>query len=145
MGIDRYTIDSQKITWQTIDDEVIIIDLELGNYYTLTGVGAAIWALIEQQATFDQIVTETLAQYDAESTEAVRESVGAFVSELIREKIIGLTTSDDAVPVSVPTPAVRAKFEAPALEKYTDMQTLLLIDPIHEVDEKGWPHEAPSS
>ena len=31
-------------------------------------------------------------------------------------------------------------FEAPILQKYTDMQDLLLLDPIHEVDEAGWPH-----
>jgi hypothetical protein len=24
-------------------------------------------------------------------------------------------------------------------EKYTDMESLLLADPIHEVDEQGWP------
>jgi hypothetical protein len=26
------------------------------------------------------------------------------------------------------------------LQKFTDMQELLLLDPIHEVDERGWPH-----
>ena len=25
------------------------------------------------------------------------------------------------------------------MEKYDDMQELLLLDPIHEVDEAGWP------
>jgi hypothetical protein len=28
----------------------------------------------------------------------------------------------------------------PVLDKYTDMQELLLLDPIHEVDDAGWPH-----
>jgi hypothetical protein len=28
----------------------------------------------------------------------------------------------------------------PVLNKYTDMQDLLLLDPIHEVDERGWPN-----
>jgi hypothetical protein len=30
-------------------------------------------------------------------------------------------------------------FVAPVLDKYTDMQELLLLDPIHEVDASGWP------
>ena len=30
-------------------------------------------------------------------------------------------------------------FEKPVLQKHTDMQELLLLDPIHEIDEKGWP------
>ena len=28
----------------------------------------------------------------------------------------------------------------PQLSSYTDMQELLLLDPIHEVDESGWPN-----
>ncbi len=32
------------------------------------------------------------------------------------------------------------------MNKYTDMQDLLLLDPIHEVDEtKGWPTRDPKS
>ena len=33
----------------------------------------------------------------------------------------------------------KMRFEAPALQVYTDMEDLLLLDPIHEVDEMGWP------
>ena|SRR6476660_8869681 len=32
-----------------------------------------------------------------------------------------------------------AAFVTPELHKYTDMQELLLVDPIHEVAEEGWP------
>jgi hypothetical protein len=35
-------------------------------------------------------------------------------------------------------------FNAPVLNKYTDMQDLLLLDPIHEVDATGWPSTKPS-
>lgn len=30
-------------------------------------------------------------------------------------------------------------FTPPVLNKFTDMQELLLLDPIHDVDETGWP------
>ena len=33
-------------------------------------------------------------------------------------------------------------FEAPVLYTYTDMAELLLLDPIHDVDETGWPKPA---
>jgi hypothetical protein len=29
------------------------------------------------------------------------------------------------------------------LHKYTDMEELLLLDPIHDVDETGWPNKSP--
>jgi hypothetical protein len=35
--------------------------------------------------------------------------------------------------------AVNAPFTPPALTKFTDMQDLLLLDPIHDVGSGGWP------
>ena len=32
----------------------------------------------------------------------------------------------------------KKEYEAPVLECYTDMQELLLLDPIHEVEETNW-------
>ena len=36
----------------------------------------------------------------------------------------------------------KAAFEAPRLERYTDMKDYFLLDPIHEVDTAGWPQPA---
>jgi hypothetical protein len=38
----------------------------------------------------------------------------------------------------------RIPFQAPALEKHSDMQDLILLDPVHEVGPRGWPHAADS-
>lgn len=46
-----------------------------------------------------------------------------------------------SAPEAVP-PAVRAPYARLALTKYTDMQELLLLDPVHEVDDEGWPSRA---
>ena len=43
----------------------------------------------------------------------------------------------------VDEPVGRTPFVDPALEKYTDMQDFLLVDPIHEVSDAGWPHTQP--
>jgi hypothetical protein len=34
----------------------------------------------------------------------------------------------------------KPRFEPPILRTFEDMQDLLLLDPIHEVDEMGWPN-----
>jgi hypothetical protein len=40
---------------------------------------------------------------------------------------------------------VRPTFESPTLAKFTDMEDLLLLDPVHEVSpDQGWPHPAPA-
>ena len=45
-----------------------------------------------------------------------------------------------AMPVEVDPEEERLGYVAPTLQKYSDMQDLLLIDPVHEVDETGWPN-----
>jgi hypothetical protein len=44
-----------------------------------------------------------------------------------------------------PLTAAAAITAAPVLEKYTDMQELLLLDPIHDVEEAGWPKARPAA
>ncbi len=34
-------------------------------------------------------------------------------------------------------------FEPPKLAKYTNMSDLLMLDPVHDVDEQGWPNRKP--
>ncbi len=41
-------------------------------------------------------------------------------------------------------PAIQGAFAPPRLQRYTDMQDLLLLDPIHDVDEVGWPVASPA-
>jgi hypothetical protein len=43
-------------------------------------------------------------------------------------------------PMQLDPGPIEGKFEAPVLQKYTDMQDLLLLDPIHDTDETGWPN-----
>jgi hypothetical protein len=33
----------------------------------------------------------------------------------------------------------KAAFEIPKVESYSDMQEMLLSDPVHDVDQRGWP------
>ena len=70
----------------------------------------------------------------------IADPAGALVDELVREGI--LVSADEPGPaVLAPQNGTAARrYEAPALAKFTDMQELLLLDPVHEVDEAGWPN-----
>ena len=50
------------IACETIDDEVIIIHLKTGSYYSLESVGANIWSLIKAGSTTAKIISKTLEQ-----------------------------------------------------------------------------------
>jgi len=60
-----FIIKGPQIVHEKIENEVIIINLESGIYYSLTGMGAEIWSLIEKKASMGQMVNFLMNRYDA--------------------------------------------------------------------------------
>jgi hypothetical protein len=139
----RFRVNTPDVTHEVIDDEAVIINLESGHYYSLQGSGAEIWTLLAAQASIDEIVATLTRRYECEPSEA-RSAIDTLVGELRAENLIvsvdrGPLHDRSPADVSAPKATGRA-LERPALQKFTDMQELLLLDPIHDVDERGWPH-----
>jgi hypothetical protein len=141
-GQDRFRVNSPTVVSETVDGEVVMIHLDSGNYYSLRSTGSYIWDAIERGVSLPAI-TAALAAASRNGAD-VDAQVGAFVDELRAENLIvpadlpSPPGSDSAATDSAPVTA--EDFEQPVLEKYTDMQHLILLDPVHEVDEgEGWP------
>jgi hypothetical protein len=146
---------SPWVTHERLDDEVIAINLETGAYYALDGVAADCWTLVAAGQAPDEIVATLDARYDA-STDTVRDDVTAFLAALV-EQGLGAETDepagvsangngsangegeDDVDRAAVIADGVTRAYSAPALTRYDDLDDLLLLDPIHEVDDAGWP------
>ncbi|MFC1574460.1 PqqD family protein [Gemmatimonadota bacterium] len=138
-----FSINRADVVSEIIDGEVVIINLASGKYYGLGGSGAEIWTAIEQGSTAAEIVDGVCSAYHGPREEIVRDVV-SLLAELRTEELIilppGSAESDpvqslnSGVPGTGPNP-----YSAPTLEAFTDMQEFLLVDPIHEVDERGFP------
>jgi hypothetical protein len=137
----RYRVNSPQVINETIDGEAIMINLATGGYYSLDRVGGDVWSLLEASLPVDDIVAELGRRYDAPEDD-IRRGVEDLLQRLTGEELV--VPCDDAEPVGpVPAPsapAERPPFSPPRLEKFTDMQDLILLDPVHQVDSRGWPH-----
>lgn len=136
----RYRIRSDGIMHETIDGEVIIINIDKGVYYSLQGTGAYLWELLSQRPSVDALV-DMAAQRFTGSRQQIHAGIEAFCDRLREEELIEVETGG-APPVSLSPGAVPGggEFVEPVFEKYTDMEQLLLLDPIHEVEDSGWPN-----
>jgi hypothetical protein len=135
---------SPEIVHETVDGEVIAIDLGSGSYYSLAGSGPAIWELLGRGVSEEELCGALVARFGADAG-AVGADVEAFVGQL-RDSGLLLDAGEGGgvpgVPVSLPDDGGDA-YEAPRLERYTDMKDYFLLDPIHEVNpEAGWPQPA---
>lgn len=139
----RYITNPQAIH-ETIDGETIIINLTTGTYYSLRGAAPTIWNALCEGATTAGILQQVEGSFDTGSN-GVAPAVEAFLLELQAEDLVAVTDApgNDLVATAEPA-AERMPFEAPQLEKYTDMQDIILLDPVHKVDSEGWPQAAPA-
>jgi hypothetical protein len=139
----RFRVKSPNVMHETIEGEVIVIDLTTGSYYSLREAAAEIWHSIEQgtdEAGIDEVLQE---RYEAPPEEIVA-AIGRFLDELAGEGLIEPSDGASAAPSAPAAPPQqvngRVPFVAPLLEKHSDMQDLILLDPVHEVGPQGWPH-----
>lgn len=138
-----YQPNSPKVLHEVIDGEAVLINLENGTYYSIDKVGSFIWSLVEMSVSVSQIFHLVDSKYDGDQEE-IETAVEALLAELSSEALI-VEAECQPPPdemLEIRESASRVAFEAPELHKYTDMSELLLLDPIHEVDETGWPTPA---
>lgn len=130
-----HQVNEDTLSHELIDGEVVVIQFDTGNYYSLAGAAADLWQRLLSPAT----TADLLALFTDAPAEAAAD-IEAFVNELLAEGLLR-----PAQPAAAPSPAAPLGYAKPELNKYTDMQQLLLADPLHEVEEAGWPHTKPAA
>jgi len=141
-----FRVNAPHVIAETIGGETIIVHLSTGCYFNLGGPAVDIWEGIAAGESSDAITQRLLARYDAGEAE-IEAAVNRMLDELRGEELIvpGEETNVKTASGEAATPETRAPFEQPSLSKFTDMQDIILLDPVHEVDARGWPHADPAN
>jgi predicted ArsR family transcriptional regulator len=145
----RFRVNSPDVMHETIDGEVIAINLVSGNYYSFRETGAQIWALIDEldALSVDEIAHALALRYASPPSE-IESAVARLLEELVAEGLVARTEGRSEFrrePAEQPTGIPTQVFPLPRLEKFTDMQDLVLLDPVHQVDDTGWPRARPEA
>ena len=137
----HYRINSPPVVLETVDEETIIVNLDTGSYYDLNHTGGRLLEALGRGHSLDAAIDLLASDYSVDR-EQVAATIGALVGQLESEGIVVEAGAEPSAAGAVNgwEPPVKP-FEAPALSKYTDMQELLLLDPVHEVDGAGWPNK----
>src|SRR5262245_32059579 len=137
----RFRVNAPAVASEIIDGEAVIMNLRSGAYFSTRGSGSLLWSWIEQGIAEDALL-DALRQSFADADGQAAPALDAFLSQLLQHELIREIPLHGPIPAPEPRipPPSRVPFAAPMLEVYTDMQDLLLLDPIHDVSEdEGWP------
>lgn len=132
-----YCIPLTRVVYEVLNTEVIVVDFGTGNYYALIHIAKQIWQLIEQKTCVEKMV-ELLSNRYQKDEDLIVNDLEMFIGELLENGLIE-PFDGDACMDPILSPSEGWEYDVPTLQKYTDVQSLLLLDPIHEVAEVGWP------
>jgi len=89
---DHFAIPSH-VRCRQLDDELVFVDLEAGEYYSLNAVGAKIWQGLSQGETPAQIVAALEREYEEAAEVLLKDCLGV-VSELLERRLIHKVSSN---------------------------------------------------
>lgn len=138
----KYQIDRSRIIFEQFEDETVLVNTETGYYYSLSNTGSEVLRLLEDGCSAADLPTILFG--DSEEAQERRTMVQKFVERLADESIITARASDCPSQISgergPPLYGPGIDYVPPVLERFDDVRDLLLIDPIHQVDQEyGWP------
>lgn len=135
-----YRPNDKAISHENIDGEIIAINYRTGQYFSLRGTAAKLWQLLSTGASLAQIQAASACR-TAEDCAVV----DAFLTGLLADELVIAEEQAVGGGHAVLEQSESADFDPPVVERYADLEQLLLADPLHDVDDMGWPHAAPTA
>lgn len=123
-----------KVVSDKFDDEIVVVSLESGFYYSFRKTAMEVWSLLQTGFSGAQIIS-SFNLTDSQEKEMLN-----FLDQLQKEGLVIDDSNQEKPNVEIPT---KVEFDDLEFAKFEDMSDLIMIDPIHDTDqEKGWPNKA---
>jgi hypothetical protein len=135
-----YCFDKDKFLMERFDDEMVLINVITGYYYSLSGSGPDVLALLDKGLGVEE-VAEAVGGGTGES-QNVQKLVANFANQLLAESVLILRQPSPQAGTPIHLHGkVTVAFAPPELTKFEDLREILLLDPVHQVDpQAGWPN-----
>lgn len=78
---------SQDLIATELDDDTVMMSIETGAYYGLSGSGTLIWELLEVPRTKAEVIAALQERYDV-SLDALQADVEAFIDDMLKNALI---------------------------------------------------------
>ena len=124
----RLRANHREVASKIIDGEAILIRLSDGTYYSMSGVGGAVWELIEEGESLASIIASVQSRSQAPGDQ-VETDIRRLAQDLLRERLIEVHEDGGTTRPREPGESGTLVYEPPELNIYQDMKDLLALDP----------------
>jgi hypothetical protein len=133
-----YTINEPEVIFEEFGDEIVAVHLDTGIYYSLRGSACDIWLSLKFPTSIHQILDVVLEKYEGNIDE-IDAHIHQFINRLMSMNLIKTSNITPQVKSISNHLSIKSTFLPPEIDIFSDMQDILLLDPVHDVDETGWP------
>lgn len=133
----NFTISNKGVAFENFIDEIVVVNLPVGYYYSLKGSARTLFLHIVNGSNREILSKFIVSNFEVTMEDAVS-AAEDFITKLDGHNLLVETTNaEDIIPNEM---IERTPFDIPIIEIYDDMKELLSLDPIHDVDSvQGWP------
>lgn len=135
----RFDINGPQVVADFVDGEVVAVNLETGTYFALYGLSALVWEALCQGASPREIL-DGMAP-DSRSSDDARAELDEFLAILMGHHLLrDRGPSSPEVDSSHLVSSLRSVPREPLrVFAHSDLQDILLLDPVHDTSDAGWP------
>lgn len=135
----RFDSNSAEIASSLLDDELVLINLSTGVYYSMQDVGCVVWQLVDRGFSVAETVAAIAARYGA-SADRVKVDVHTLLEQMLAERIFVPAASARAPGACLPAVGDAVpSYVSPVLHVYRDMEDLLALDaPMPDMEDVPW-------
>lgn len=131
-----YKLNEEKMFYDVADGVAIVIDFSTGVYFGFNKFGTGILDSAIAGGS-SKTISEAVKELQG-CPENIEETINEFVGKLLNEQIL-IENDAEEITVEIKDDFIEEGF-VPEFEVFSEVQDLILADPIHEVDpEQGWP------
>ena len=132
-----FELAGSHIAHTTIETEVIVLDLETFYFYILRDSAAEVWNVLLSGESLAEAISLISNPDEVGLKAIIPDGMTKIVDYFVSEKLL--------VPTNVNTQSAYWSSEIqskqnPEIEKFTNLEELLLLNAIREATEMGWPN-----
>jgi len=128
----RFALPGGRIMVHDYGDEVVVANLDTGWFYSLTGAHRTLWCALAGGWSVAEVRATLL-----DDTPALPDALDELLA-LVADAGL-LVQAAAAAPLGA---LAGIAWQPGGIEAFDDLQDALLLDPVHEVGEAGWPYVA---
>jgi hypothetical protein len=137
----RYRTNAPRVVAETLDGEVLLIDMVTGSYFSCVGASAVVWTVLANGATREEALALLDHRYGVPADEA-GPAIDGLLAVALADELLRARDEDEgaAADLLAGYDGEDHEWGAIELEKSTEIADLILLDPVHDVTEGGWPN-----